>query len=267
MAAADKGVRLVETKGLVYNEAARRKRRPLQTVGGEAPMRQDERLDSLRSIPLFAEMDDNELQRLATDLRRHRFAAGQTVFFQGDPGDALYIIQAGLVRIYVLAEDGQEVSMILCGPGDFFGEMALLDKRPRSASAVAMEDSVLLVLSDAHFYYHLRENYQLALNLMSTLSTRVRETTQAVQLLSSLDVSQRLIKKLLSLAQRQGTTTEEGVRIRGRLTQTELASLISATRESTNRALRALVRRGLVEVRHGRIILLQPQELEHLAGE
>jgi CRP-like cAMP-binding protein len=225
------------------------------------------RLSFLQEIPLLAGMDEAELERLVADLKPQHLEAGQTIFFQGDRGDALYIIESGRVRIYVLAEDGQEVSVNLCNRGDLFGEMALIDQQPRSATAVAMEDTELLVLSSIHFYHHLRESYQLALNIMSTLSVRLRATTQEVQTLTSLDVSERIVRKLLQLAQRQGTSTQEGIRIRGRLTQTELASLISASRESTNRAMRALVRRGLIDVRHGRIILLEPKELAKMIRE
>ncbi len=224
----------------------------------------DARWKFLCSVPLFAGMDDAELEQLTSRLKRRSFVAGQTIFFQGDPGDALYIIESGQVRIYVHGEDGQEVSVVLYGPGDLFGELSLLDRQPRSATATAMEDTALLVMSADDFYRHLRSSHQLALNLMLALSTRLRETTEAVESLATLDVTRRLIKKLLYLARRQGTPTEDGIRIRGRLTQQSLASLISTSRESTNRALRALTRKGLVDVRHGRIVLLKPQELERL---
>jgi len=227
-------------------------------------MSQDDRWSFVRNIPLFAEMDDVELTHVANALKRRTFAAGQTVFYQGDPGNVAYIIESGQVRIYVHGEDGREVSVILYGPGDIFGEMALLDRRPRSATATAMEDSVLLALNADDFHRHLRHSHQLALNLMLTLSTRLRETTEAIESLATLDVNRRLIKKLLYLAQRQGTPNENGIRIRGRLTQQALASLISTSRESTNRALRALARKGLIDMRHGRIVILKPQALERL---
>ena len=231
-------------------------------------MPSDVRWMFLRNVPLFAEMDKAELEHLASSLKRRSFAAGQTVFFQGDPGNAVYIIESGQVRIYVHGEDGQEVSMLICGPGDLFGEMSLLDQQPRSATATALEDSVLLAMTADDFYHHLRQSHQLALNLMLTLSTRVRQTTEAVESLATLDVNRRLVKKLLQLSQRQGTVAPEGIRLQGYLTQQALASLISTSRESVNRALRALVRKGFIEVRHGRITLLKPQELEQLiAGE
>ncbi len=218
----------------------------------------DDRWHFLRNVPLFAGMDDIELEQLVGNLKRRSFIADQTIFYQGDPGHAVYIIESGQVRIYVHGEYGQEVSVMIYGPGDIFGEMSLLDRQPRSATAIALEDSVLLAMSDDDFYRHLQQSHQLALNLMLALSTRLRETNEAIESLATLDVNRRLIKKLLYLAERQGVPIEEGIRLRGRLTQQALASLISASRESANRALRALARLGLIAGRPGRLGVLQP---------
>ena len=158
------------------------------------------------------------------------------------------------------------MSVVLCGPGDFFGEMSLLDQLPRSATVVALEDTVLWVMDGQDFHRHLRSSHQLALNVMLLLSTRLRATTDSIRSLSSLDVTRRIAKKLLRLALRQGIETESGVRISSRLTQGDLASLISASRESTNRSLRALQRKGLIDMQKGHIVLLKPEELSNLVG-
>ena len=229
-------------------------------------MSKDDRIVFLKTVRMFAEMDDGELARLAGDLRRRSLLAGETLFFQGDPGHAVYILESGTVRIYVHAEDGQEVSVVLYGAGDLFGEMSLLDQLPRSATAVATEDAVLWVMSDEDFCLHLRTSPQLALNVMLTLSTRLRETNEAIKSLASLDVTRRIAKRLLSLSVRRGVQTEAGILIDSRLTQGALASLISASRESTNRALRALQRKGLIDWRDGHVIILQPGELSNLVG-
>ncbi len=144
-------------------------------------MPKDDRIVFLKTVRMFAEMDDGELARLAGDLRRRSLLAGETLFFQGDPGHAVYILESGTVRIYVHAEDGQEVSVVLYGAGDLFGEMSLLDQLPRSATAVATEDAVLWVMSDEDFCLHLRTSPQLALNVMLTLSTRLRETNEKIK--------------------------------------------------------------------------------------
>ncbi|MBN1583318.1 MAG: Crp/Fnr family transcriptional regulator [Anaerolineae bacterium] len=228
-------------------------------------MSQNNLLPFLHTIPMFAEMDDTELMQLGRDLKRKRVDAGENIFFQGDPGEAVYIVESGTVRIYVHAEDGQEVSVRIYGPGDLFGEMSLLDQRPRSATAVAVEKATLWVMSDQDFYRHLRTSHQLALNVMLTLSTRLRETNESIKSLASLDVTRRIAKRLLSLALRQGERiTSDRIRITSPLTQGDLASLISASRESTNRALRALQRKGLIDMQEGYLILLKPDELSGL---
>jgi CRP/FNR family transcriptional regulator len=226
----------------------------------------DDRLTFLRAVPIFAEMDDAELASLAEDTVRRSYAAGETLFYQGDPGKAVYIVESGTVRIYVHAEDGQEVSIGICGRGDLFGEMSLLDQMPRSGSAEVTEDTVLWVMSGEDFDRHLHTSHQLALNVMLTLSTRLRETNESVKSLASLDVTRRIAKKLLSLALRQGAQTDQGLQIKSRLTQGALASLISASRESTNRALKALQRKGLIDMQDGHIILLKIDELSSLVG-
>ena len=231
---------------------------------GEPTMSPGNRRSFLQLVPLFEGLDDAELERLAADVRRRAYPADQIIFHQGDPGHAVYIVESGRVRIYVQGEDGQEVSVSIYDPGDIFGEMSLIERQPRSATAVTMEDSVLLIIHDEDFYRHLQASHQLALNLMLTLSARLRDTTETVESLATLDVNRRLIKKLLHLAERQGVVTEEGIRIRGTLTQQALASLIGTSRESANRALSALARQGLIDVQHGHITIRKLRELERL---
>ena len=223
-------------------------------------------LSFLRNISMFAEMDNAELTQMTKDLKRKTFESGQTIFFQGDPGNNLYIIKSGTVRIYVHAKDGQEISVTIYGPGDLFGEMSLIDQQPRSATAIAVEDATMWTMSGADFYRHLQNSHQLALNIMLTLSARLRQTNESFMSLASLDVTRRVAKRLLSLALRQGEKTKEGIRITSPLTQGDLASLISASRESTNRVLRALQRKGLVDMQNRYIILLQPGKLSSLIG-
>ncbi len=256
----------VETKRMLYNKQ-RVHIQPSISAGGTLSMSPTDMSAFLRRIALFAEMDDDELLNLSRDLRQRAFVAGETVFFQGDAGSSVYLIASGSVRIYVLGEDGQEVSVMIYGPGDLFGEMSLIDQLPRSATAVAVQDSTLWVMTGQDFERHLRASPQLALNLMLALSTRLRESNESVMSLASLDVTRRIAKRLLSLAIRQGESLPDGrIRIGSKLTQGDLASLISASRESTNRALRALQKKGLIDVQDGYLILLKPDELSSLIG-
>lgn len=217
--------------------------------------------DFLKSTPLFAGIADAELASLARDFAPIRYRQGDTIFQQGDAGQLLYLIQSGRVRVFVHGEDGQETSVILYGPGDMFGELAVIDDMPRSASVAAMEDTVVLTLSRDRFREHTRRTPQLALNFMKSLSVRLRRSTQQVGSLTFLDVSGRLARKLLELATDYGVAETDGVRINTALTQTDLAQLIGATRESINKVLGAFRRQGWVVTRQSYIVIVDPDAL------
>jgi CRP/FNR family cyclic AMP-dependent transcriptional regulator len=218
-------------------------------------------LSFLRQIPLFANLAESELQALVDDFVPRTLRQGDIVFHQGDPGQTLYLIGAGKVRIYVLQEDGQEMSVVLLGPGDILGEFALIDDLPRSASAVAMQDTLLFALTRERYREHLRRCPQLALNFLKILSIKLRYTTDQAGILASLDIGSRIARKLLELAQGYGVAEPDGVRIDAPLTQEELASMVGATRESTNKTLGAFRRRGLIKLQGGYIYIVDPEGL------
>ena len=220
----------------------------------------------MRRVPLFADLTDAQLEMLIQDFSRRQFRQDEAIFQQGDPGQALYMVESGQVRIYVQDEEGQEISVNLCGPGDLFGELALIDGLPRSASAVAMEDTVVLVLSHDRFREQMRRYPQMALNLMKALSVLVRYNTQQVGSLTLLDIPGRLARKLLELAQDHGQVEPEGVRINLALTQSDLASLIGTTRESVNKAMSTFRREGLIFVRQNHIVIADPDALQQYAS-
>jgi CRP/FNR family transcriptional regulator/CRP/FNR family cyclic AMP-dependent transcriptional regulator len=220
----------------------------------------------MKQSPLFAGLTDAELEALAQDLLQRQFQQGEAIFQQGDPGQMIYLIELGQVRIYVQDEDGQETSVTLCGPGDMFGELAVIDGLPRSASAVAMEDTVVNSLSRERFSEHMRRCPRLAFNFMVTLSERVRYSTQQVSSLTLLDTPGRLARKLLELARDHGRVGPDGVRIDLTLTQSDLASLIGATRESVNEALGSFRRRGLILTHAGHITIVDPDALRELCS-
>jgi CRP-like cAMP-binding protein len=226
----------------------------------------DARVEFLQTVSLFEGMNQRELRRFAEELPAKRYAAGETVFFQGDRGDALYIVRSGLFRVYIHGEDGKEISVVLYGPRSFFGELALIDDSPRSATVEAMMDSVLLVMDRKQFRFYRDENPQLQDNLAKILSQKLRRTNVEIGVLLTRDVRQRVIDTLLFLARSQGERDDLGIRIRGRLTQQDLASLIRSSRESVNRALRALVRKGLLLLDNGEMVLLDMEALRRIAG-
>jgi CRP/FNR family cyclic AMP-dependent transcriptional regulator len=219
-------------------------------------------LHFLQQTSLFTGIQEAQLAQIAQDMAVRRFAQGEVIFREGDPGQVLYMVQSGQVRIFVNGIHGSETSVILCGrPGEVFGELAVIDGLPRSATAVALVETVLLTISRENFRKHMRQCPQLALNFLNELSVRVRYNTRQMNSLTSMDVPQRLARKLMELAQSYGLAEDGGVRINMPLTQSDLASLIGATRESINKSLRDFRLREWIHIHQGQIIILDPEAL------
>jgi len=221
----------------------------------------DEALPMLQAVPFFLGVPRQDLAPLAVACRARHFRRNEFIFQQGDPGDALHIIQAGQVRIVLLSPKGQEIILALLHPGDFFGELSLLDGRPRSATAVAAVPTVTLTLTRAVFLRVLERTPQMARQIILALSARLRHTDVLLGDAVFLDVRARLTKRLGELARDQGEGTTPTGPWTVQVTQQELAAMVGATRESVNKELRALEARGLIRGGRGRILLLRPEAL------
>lgn len=217
------------------------------------------REEFLRSLPLFKGMDDQALVQLASDLQPWVVTADEFIFHQGDTGSTCYLIERGRVRIFVLGENGQELSVRVFGPGRIIGEMSLLDDLPRSASAQAMTETHLLLLHRDRLHHYLHDYPALALNLMQALSGRIRQLNEQVEELATMTVEERLMCQLRKFAACNGKPTADGVRIAIPLTQTELATLVGTSRESVNRSLGRLRNAGKVHLRDGWIVVSEIQ--------
>ena len=224
----------------------------------------------LQQIPLFAGLPAAELDALAGALNRRHCARGELILHQGDPGDSLYIVVSGRVRIYTLSPEGHELSVWLCDEGDFFGEMALLSDEPRSANAEAMVPTEVLVLSRGAFRDYLLAHPWAAIHAIETLSRRLRRTTESAGGLVCRSVTQRIARTLVELAGRYGVPDADaagcGLRIELDISQEAIATLAGTTRESANRALSTLRDQGLIELDRGYIRILQPAALEAMLG-
>jgi len=220
----------------------------------------------LQSTPLFKGLSDNDCESIAQQLTLRQYAAKSSIFYQGDDGNSLYVVKSGQIRIFINSTDGSETSVILCGrPGQIFGELAVIDGLTRSASAVALTKTAVYTL-DRDTFRHLMGQYPLvALNFMGILSKKVRYNTNQMDSLASMDIGQRLARKLLELGQDYGTAVDDGVRINTPLTQGNLASLIVATRESINKALKFFRHEGWIATRQGRIVILDTVALREQA--
>ena len=213
-------------------------------------------LAALRHVDLFADVPQPVLATLAGTMQRKLFDAGTVIFLRGDPGTSLYLIHTGRVRIGLSSAGGKEVTLTLLGPGDFFGDLALLDGAPRSADAMAYEACELFVLQRSDFMTQLDRQPQLAKELLSVMSRRLRRNADLIEEVAFLEVGARVARLLVGLADERGIPGATGLTLAGRLTQTDLASLVSATRESVNKCLSAYQREKLLAWDRGRLILL-----------
>ncbi len=212
---------------------------------------------ALARLPLFQDLDPADLAGLAASLRRRRYARAETVFLAGDPGTNLCVVKSGHVKLALTSEDGREVILALLGPGEVFGEMALFDGEPRSADAVATEQTELLLLARDAFVRSLERSPSLAIQVIRVLAQRLRANNQLRQDSALLDVPARLARLILMLAEarkgEQPTTP--------RLTQSDLAGMAGTTRETLNKWIGLFEDQGLIRRDGGRIVVLEPERL------
>ena len=190
-----------------------------------------------KQVHLFAGLSDDDIRELIGVARKRTFRAGEVIFHRDDPGQVLYIIKEGKVKIALISPDGQEISLVVFGKGEYFGELSLLDNQGRSADAIALEKVECYTLQRSDFHKAIMKNPKIAIQVLEVLSRRLRNTDQQVEDLIFLDVYGRVAKKLLDLAETHGVPVENGTRIDIRLTQNELASMVGASRESVNKVL------------------------------
>jgi CRP/FNR family cyclic AMP-dependent transcriptional regulator len=217
-------------------------------------------LEVLRKVPLFATMREGDILAFAELVRERSFPKGSVIVFEDDPGDALYLVARGQVKVVLIGEDGREVILSVLGEGNFFGEMSLIDEKPRSATVIAMVDSVVLVLRREDFQARLRTSPEIAIALLRELSRRLRRADEKIGSLVLLDVNGRLADLILRLAEEEG-----GDRITKKLTHNVLAQMIGSSRETVSRTMRDFIERDLVQVSRKEITILNRPLLERAA--
>lgn len=214
-------------------------------------------LDRLRRVPLFEALGDEELGWLAEATRRRRFPKNCMVILADDRGDAFFIIESGQAKVSVTAPDGREVILSVLNPGDFFGDMSLLDGRPRSANVTTLGESEMLVLRRPDFLRAVESHPGIAVKLMVTLADRLRHADRQTASLALLGISDRVCGVLTSLAEEEAEETAEGYVIRRRPTHQVLASMTGTARETVTRVLRKLEDEGYIRTRGREMVILK----------
>lgn len=212
--------------------------------------------DVLSGITLFKGVPTHELERLGPLVHKRIFPAGASVLTAEQPGEAIYIIIEGSVKIHLFTPDGTDVILAVLGPGEVVGEMSLADSLGRSANATTLEESALLWIDRRTFRSSVESSAVLARNLADILSRRLRLTNAHLLSMAALDAPGRVASQLLALAKEYGESTPGGTRIPIHLTQSDLAALAGASRVRVNQALGYFRKRGLVSLdKEGRVTI------------
>jgi CRP/FNR family cyclic AMP-dependent transcriptional regulator len=190
----------------------------------------------LRNVPLFSGLDESELQRLSQVAVRRRAGRNEQVVRAGEDAESLIVLLTGRAKVTNFDEEGREIILAWLGPGEFFGEMGLIDGSPRSASVVAVEPCELLTIGKTEFQRCMQENFQVAQKLMQILVGRLREADRNIESLALLDVYGRVARLLLDLSEE-----EDGKRlVRQKISKQDMARMIGASREMVSKVMRDL---------------------------
>ncbi len=205
----------------------------------------------LRAVPLFASFTDDQLRAIGAVVKRRSAPRNTTIMAAGDPTDSLYIVLSGRLKVMMSDADGREVILTIIGPGEFFGEMGLIDDSPRSASVVAIEPCELLSITKRDFKQSMEQNFDLAMTVMRGLVKRLREADRKIGSLALLDVFGRVAHLLIDMSE-----NVDGQRVvTRRIPKQDIAKMIGASREMVSRVMKDLQEGGFIEVRGSRIVI------------
>ena len=226
----------------------------------------DRKRELLARVPLFQGFGPRDLDALVPAVRAVELAAREELCHKGDPGSELYIVIDGRLKALTTSPEGDDVVFNVMGPGEVFGEMALLSERPRSATVRALERCELLVLDRRDFLAFLKRSPEIAVRMLTVLVERLARVSEFVEDVQFLKLPVRLAKKLVLFADRYGREGEGGVlTIDLKLSQEEWGDLVGTTRESVNKQMRAWIDEGLIRIDAGYVTLLRPEAIERLA--
>jgi CRP/FNR family cyclic AMP-dependent transcriptional regulator len=241
------------------------RRTPVRQTGCGSSGEEEQVNDDVRRAPLFAALEDEAAAELQESMADVALLRGQVLFTEGEPGDRLYIVTAGKIKLGRTSADGRENLLAVLGPGEMFGELSLFDPGPRTATATAVTDSRVLGLSHDDLQPWLRSRPEVAVPLLKALAKRLRRTNENLADLVFSDVPGRVAKALLDLARRFGVQGDDGLHVTHDLTQEELAQLVGASRETVNKALAEFQQRGWIRHEARAVVLLDVERLSRRA--
>jgi CRP-like cAMP-binding protein len=203
--------------------------------------------DHLRNVPIFTDLSDSDLTRIASKMVSRDYEKGQMILLEESTGETFFIMTSGTVKVTRLSDDGREVILALLGESDFFGEMSLLDGEGRSANIVANEDAEVMTLSRRDFLECLETYPKIAISLLEELAVRLRKSDQQIESLSLSDSEQRIGITLIRLAEERGTIKRGDVTVQNLPYQQDIANMAGTSRETVSRTLKLLEDKKLVK--------------------
>lgn len=216
----------------------------------------------LRKVPLFSGLTDSQLEALAEVAVIQRYNKGNLILMAEDEGNVLFVINKGKVKVSILSEDGREVILSILDDNDFFGEMALLDGKPRSATVTAIEETEALLLHRADFLDLLEKIPQIAAKLLEELTGRLRKADKKIESLALSKVTGRVANTLLQLAEEFGMEVSEGIMVRNRPTHQQLANMAGTTRETVSRVMKRLEKNGYIISKGKNFIISKEKDMQ-----
>jgi CRP-like cAMP-binding protein len=219
-------------------------------------------LTALQRSPLFQGMERDRLPEIARSLRRAPHAKGHLIFSQGDKGDALYLVESGTIKISAQSADGREAIIGEVRPGETFGELVLVDAAPRSATATAVVDSVVLTMDRGSFNDLLESNIGFRRGVLLALASELRRATTYLGELHFLDLCGRIASRLAQMALAAEPNASGEVRLPGTRSQAELAAMVGGSRQRVNVHLGELVDGGMIRLDGREIVIVDREALE-----
>jgi CRP/FNR family transcriptional regulator/CRP/FNR family cyclic AMP-dependent transcriptional regulator len=209
----------------------------------------------LKSVPLFSELEEKEINILLNAAEKKKYRKNKVIFFEDEFGDVFFLIISGKIKVTKISPDGHEIILSILKEGDFFGEMSLLDNEPRSATAIALDDSELIVLRQENFLSILYQNKVLLRKLLSVLSQRLRKADKKIADLALLKVQGRVAQLILDLAKKDGEALKDGSISIAVPSKKEIAGMVGASRETVSRSMNELKRKGYINQTKRRFII------------
>lgn len=233
-----------------------------QDKTGEARSFSSSKLSVLRKHPIFCDLDPEALDQLCRYAKHTTLKRGATIFSRGDPGNSLIAVISGTVKISVSSAEGRSAILNLIGPGEIFGEVAVLDGQARTADATANTNCEIFVIDRREFLPFVRSHPALAMKFIELLCTRLRWTSDQVEQVILQDLPGRLASALIRLTEKHQLVSGDRTIA---VTQQEISEMVGMTRESINKQLRAWAARNWVRLEHGAIVVLNAEMLKALA--